>query len=80
MNLKRALPLILGVVGVLLTLAGIYKWLDDGSLTTNARILLGAGLALVVNVILAWNRMKRAASRKAGFPPEDEFSRKLKTR
>lgn len=80
MDLKRALPLALFVVGVLLVVAGIYRGLDDGSLTTNALILLGTGLALVVNVMLAWNRMKRAARRKTDFPHEDEFSRKLKNR
>ena len=80
MDLKRALPLGLGAIGVLLIVAGIYEWLDGGSLTLNARILLGAGLALTLNVIFAFNRMKRAADRKAGFPPEDEFSRKLKRR
>jgi hypothetical protein len=80
MDLKRALPLVLCAIGIVLTVAGIYRWLDDGSLTTSARILLAAGLALVLNVIFAWNRMKRAASRKAGFPPEDEFSRKLQNR
>ena len=80
MDLKRAIPLVLFVIGVGLIVAGIYLWLDEGSLTTNVRILVAAGLALVLNVIFAWNRMKLAASRKAGFPPEDEFTRKLKTR
>ena len=80
MDLKRALPLVLLVVGLALVVAGIYLWVDLGSLTTNARILLGAGLAIALNVIFLWNRMKRAANRKAGFPPEDEFSRKLKNR
>ena len=68
------------IILVLLVVAGIHRWLDAGTLETNARILLGAGLALVLNVIFAWNRMKQAANRKAGFPPEDEFSRKLKNR
>ncbi len=80
MDAKRVLPNLLFVVGVLLVGAGVFRWRADGAATMAARILLGAGLAIVVNVIIARRRMRRAARGEAGFPPEDELSRCLKQR
>ncbi len=81
MDRKQLLPLfVLGAVGAVLIGLGAHRWFDVGSLTTSARILLAAGLAIGLNVIFARNRMQQAASRRAGFPAEDELSRKLKNR
>ena len=78
MDLNRLLSPLLGVVGLALIASGLLRWSEEGVLMLDSRILLGAGLAIALNVVFAPNRRIRSANRRAGFPPEDELSRKWK--
>ncbi len=78
MDSNRLLPLLLGTVGLALVGAGLLRWTSAGALALDSRILLGAGLALVLGVVFAGNRRRREQRREAGFPADDELSLKWK--
>ncbi len=79
MDIKHGVPILLVIVGGLLTAAGAYLW-HSGPLTIDSRIYLGAGLALVISTIIVWIRTGLEASGRKRFPHDDEFSRALKHR
>ncbi len=80
MNRKSTLPLVLGAIGLVLVGIASYRLLESGEFTRDVRIPLAAGLILAVGAIFVSNRLKIAAARKEGFPPDDELSRMLKHR